>query len=122
MFPISHNTLVCETTNTVIRIDVIVLHIFFFSVAHMSTVAVISALIRVRTYISTVAGNEILQDNIFAILMVYSEITRNFSVETSLIMIETAHWTMIKCNCLNNRNSVISIVYCQILSQLFKVL
>ena len=35
-------------------------HIYFFSVAHMSTVAVISVLIRVRTYMSTVAGNKMI--------------------------------------------------------------
>ena len=38
----SHNfALVCETTNTTIKVTVMALHICFFSVAHMSAMAVI---------------------------------------------------------------------------------
>ena len=46
VFPVSRKTaFVCKTTNTTIRVTIMVWQIPFFSVAHMSAVAVISVLI-----------------------------------------------------------------------------
>ena len=62
VFPVSRKTaFVCKTTKTTIRVTIMVWQIPFFSVAHMSAVAVISVLIWVHTYMRTVAGNKMIR-------------------------------------------------------------